>query len=65
LFKAIKHSNGFKKIIIGENLGLGYNFTKNVGLNLHCLIDFHHTYEGSTDTGETNSGLALSVSYLF
>lgn len=58
-------SDGFKKTILGGNLGVGYYFLKNVGLNLNYLFDFQHTYTGANDTGEKNSGFALTVSYLF
>jgi outer membrane immunogenic protein len=58
-------SQGFRKALIGGNLGVGYNINSNVGINLHYTFDFQHAGEGSTDTGERNRGFALTVGYLF
>lgn len=59
-------TDGMRKTIFGANLGAGYKFSKNVGINLNYIFDLQHTAEsGSNDTGEKNSGFALTVGYLF
>ncbi|GAA4097951.1 porin family protein [Mucilaginibacter panaciglaebae] len=60
-------NNGFTKVLIGGNLGVGYNFYKNFGLNLHYTRDFQSPGNGNgiLMNGERNSGFALTVSYLF
>jgi hypothetical protein len=58
-------TDGLRKTIFGGNLGVGYNLSKNVSLNLNYLFDFQHAAESSNDTGERNSGFALTVGYLF
>lgn len=59
-------TDGFRKTLLGGNLGAGYKLTDNVGVNLHYMFDFQNTSDGSTsDTGEKNRGFGLSLSYLF
>lgn len=59
------NSAEFKKVLVGGNIGVGYNFTENIGLNLHYIFDLQHAGTGDSDSGEKNRGFALSVSYLF
>lgn len=58
---------GFTKTIIGGNAGIGYNYDKHLGLNLHYAYDFQHigTNTDVSNSTERNSGFALMVSYLF
>lgn len=56
---------GVKNTLLGGNLGAGYEISNNVGLNLNYIFDFGHAGEGSNDTGERNSGFALTLGYKF
>lgn len=56
---------GVKSTLLGGNLGAGYEISNNVGINLNYLFDFGHAGEGSNDTGERNSGFALTLGYKF
>lgn len=58
-------TDGFRKTLIGANVGVGYKVNKDIGLKLHYITDFQRAGSGSNDTGERNSGFALSVGYLF
>ncbi|MFD2874554.1 porin family protein [Mucilaginibacter ximonensis] len=58
-------TNGYRKQVIGGNLGVGYSFFKNIGINLHYTFDFQHAEQGSIDNEEKSAGFALSASYLF
>lgn len=59
-------TDGLRKTIFGANLGAGYKFSKNVGVNLNYIFDLQHVAEsGSNDSGEKNSGFVLTVGYLF
>jgi len=59
--------SGFRKTLIGANVGVGYLLTNNIGVNLNYSIDFQHLGNGSvkTSNGERNSGFALTASCLF
>lgn len=54
--------NGFTKVLVGGNVGIGYNYDKHLGLNLHYTYDFQHIAVNAT---ERNSGFAFTASYLF
>lgn len=56
---------GVKNTLVGGNLGAGYDLTNNIGVNLHYMFDFGRAGEGSNDTGEKNSGFALTLGYKF
>lgn len=60
-------NDGFKKVLIGGNVGVGYAFCRSFGLNLHYMHDFQSPGSGNSTliNGEINSGFALTVSYLF
>ncbi|GAB3924280.1 porin family protein [Mucilaginibacter myungsuensis] len=58
-------SEGARKVIVGANLGAGYKFNQDLGIKLHYITDFQHTSEEAYNTGEKNSGFALTVGYLF
>lgn len=59
-------TNGFKKVVIGGNVGFGYNFMDHAGINLHYQFDFERIADNSDRTNPPkNSGVSLSVSYLF
>ena len=57
-------SDGVRKVVIGGNLGIGYNLAKNAGLDLNYIFDLQHV-ASQNDTGEKNSGFVLSVRYAF
>jgi outer membrane immunogenic protein len=56
---------GIKNTLLGGNLGAGYEINDNLGINLNYLFDLGHAGEGSNDTGERNSGFALTLGYKF
>ena len=58
-------SNGYRKTLIGANLGLGYKVNKDLGLKLHYVSDLQHAGDDANDTGERNSGFALTAGFLF
>lgn len=60
-------TDGLHKFLIGGNVGAGYMFNNNVGVNVNYVIDFQHIAqrEGLLNVQERNSGFALTLSYLF
>lgn len=56
---------GFRKTLVGANFGLGYKINSDFGLKLHYVTDFQHAGENGNDTGERNSGFALTAGFLF
>lgn len=59
-------TNGFKKIVVGGNVGIGYSFMEHAGINLYYQFDFERIADNSTGANPPkNSGVSLSVSYLF
>jgi outer membrane immunogenic protein len=64
--KTDNSTDGLRKTVFGLNLGAGYKFNENIGVNLHYVVDLQNAAEtGSNDTGEKNSGFALTVGFLF
>jgi outer membrane immunogenic protein len=58
-------TDDLQKTAVGGNIGAGYAITNNVGINLNYMFDFGHAGKGSNDTGERNSGFALTLGYKF
>lgn len=59
--------DSFRKVLIGGNVGIGYNVYKNFDVNLNYTRDFQSPGKSNYTlvNGESNSGFALTVSYLF
>lgn len=59
-------TNGFKKTVVGGNVGFGYSFMEHAGINLHYQFDFERIADNSSGSNPPrNSGFSLSLSYLF
>ncbi len=58
-------TDDLKKVAVGGNLGAGYTITDKVGVNLHYAFDFGHAAKSNADTGERNSGFALTLGVKF
>lgn len=58
-------TDGLRKSIFGGNIGAGYKFNNRVGANLHYMFDFSHAADEANDTGERNSGFAITLGYSF
>lgn len=56
---------GLKKSLFGGNIGAGYKFTDNVGLNVNYIFDFANAAEKAYDSGEKNSGFVFTLGYSF
>lgn len=62
-------TNGFKKTLLGGNVGVGYNLCKEASVHLHYMFDLQHVADKDASSAGANppknSGFALTLSYLF
>lgn len=56
---------GLKSTLFGGNIGAGYKFTDNVGINVNYIFDFSNAAEKAYDSGEKNSGFLFTLGYSF
>lgn len=58
-------TTGTRKTNFGGNIGAGYKFTDNVGLNANYIFDFSRAAESANSNGERNSGFVFTLGYTF
>ncbi len=58
-------TTGTRKTNFGANIGAGYKFNENIGLNINYIYDFSHAAEQAYSNGERNSGFVFTLGYTF
>jgi outer membrane immunogenic protein len=58
-------TTGARSTILGGNVGAGYKFSANVGLNVNYIFDFSNAAKKAYDNGEKNSGFIFTLGYSF